>query len=532
MAVKDTQFTIKGAIRDRETGKPLPGFYVRVFDVDRQSEDDFLGDGEVNEKGEFTIHYRETDFAKNIFGFSSEGGPDTVLKVYDPEKNPLHTTKEESGVRRFKEHSIELTHPIASRREGSIWFEHAAAIKKSEVKTIKELVIKLRPEAGKKPLIEGVTSADATEMLIDIGLSSFPFGTLFRQQVFEQFKENPDKVTINNIIASFEKIREEKFLNYLEETIAYAKSGKVQDPFESEEPISEHYLTAPIYKKNIIEEVGKFLGISESKVESLKQRYRTRNEVLKSDPEKIRTDTGISLEEIDILKRALNLSGLRNTSIGLSVALANASLDTRNIIKLEVEELKKKVDESSVQVPDEEKSEERLKEVIKSAKESIPDFTFYHEVISSLVLPQKAKIILEEKNVQTFDELRKNGLIDEVIKEGEMKDGDAKRLMGFSRLERATCNTVLAGALINNSILSVYALSRISRNEFIDNYKNNVREDELIHTHQQAIEIAAKNLGVTAWAYLISRGFNVDAILPKNTETRAYAAKILKRGSK
>lgn len=84
----------------------------------------------------------------------------------------------------------------------NIWLKHAVAIEKSGAKTIKELVSKLRPRAGKKPSIKGVTSADASEMLIDIGLGAFPYGFLFKDKVKGSFKDSTEKIDFNSILSS------------------------------------------------------------------------------------------------------------------------------------------------------------------------------------------------------------------------------------------------------------------------------------------------------------------------------------------
>ena len=68
-----------------------------------------------------------------------------------------------------------------ARAGEDVWRKHAGAIVGSEVKTIKDIVVKLRPGIGRKPSIRGGTRGDAATMLIDIGLSAFPHGFIFKE---------------------------------------------------------------------------------------------------------------------------------------------------------------------------------------------------------------------------------------------------------------------------------------------------------------------------------------------------------------
>lgn len=101
------RYIIAGKIQNR-TDEPMPGLLVKAFDVDRLSNDDFLGEGTTDRNGRFTVKYRNADFVKNILEYFIEGGPDLVLKVYDPTGNLLHTTSLRSGASRFESYLIEL----------------------------------------------------------------------------------------------------------------------------------------------------------------------------------------------------------------------------------------------------------------------------------------------------------------------------------------------------------------------------------------------------------------------------------------
>ena len=70
-------FVIRGSVRERETGRPLPDLIVRAFDRDWIS-DDKVGVGSSNHDGEFEIQFGLEDFRDFI-----EKRPDLYLRVYD-----------------------------------------------------------------------------------------------------------------------------------------------------------------------------------------------------------------------------------------------------------------------------------------------------------------------------------------------------------------------------------------------------------------------------------------------------------------
>jgi|GEM_PF-1375312 len=106
-------YKIQGRIIDKKNQAPIEGLIVRAFDVDCLSEDDYLGEAQTEENGEFTIRYRQSEFVNNVLERFFEGGPDLVLKVYDgepnqPEDRLLHTTERRGGASRFERYLIVL----------------------------------------------------------------------------------------------------------------------------------------------------------------------------------------------------------------------------------------------------------------------------------------------------------------------------------------------------------------------------------------------------------------------------------------
>lgn len=108
MTQKNNPYTIQGTIINAANKEPLTGYYVRAFDADCVTEDDFLGKAQTDNNGAFTIQYRETDFVKNILESFLEGGPDLVLKIYDPERKLIRVTEPRRGAARFERYEIAL----------------------------------------------------------------------------------------------------------------------------------------------------------------------------------------------------------------------------------------------------------------------------------------------------------------------------------------------------------------------------------------------------------------------------------------
>jgi len=82
-------FRIKGIVREKESGVPLPGLFIKAFDKDLLF-DDLLGSAVSNKHGEFDIVSELTDF-REFF----EVRPDIYFKVYRGDQRTLvHTTED------------------------------------------------------------------------------------------------------------------------------------------------------------------------------------------------------------------------------------------------------------------------------------------------------------------------------------------------------------------------------------------------------------------------------------------------------
>lgn len=71
-------FRVHGCVVEHETGRPLEGMLVRLYDKDVVL-DDFLGESRTGAGGRFELTFTEAQF-KDVF----EKRPDLYLHVYDP----------------------------------------------------------------------------------------------------------------------------------------------------------------------------------------------------------------------------------------------------------------------------------------------------------------------------------------------------------------------------------------------------------------------------------------------------------------
>ena len=81
-------FRIKGVVKEKETGIPLPGLFVKSYDKDLLF-DDLLGSAMTDQHGKFDIVCELTDF-REFFDVK----PDIYFKVFGSDRTTLiHSTK-------------------------------------------------------------------------------------------------------------------------------------------------------------------------------------------------------------------------------------------------------------------------------------------------------------------------------------------------------------------------------------------------------------------------------------------------------
>lgn len=76
-------FRVHGCVVEGETGRPLAGMLVRLYDKDLVL-DDFLGEARSGADGRFELSFGEAQF-RDVF----EKRPDLYLRVYDPSGRQL-----------------------------------------------------------------------------------------------------------------------------------------------------------------------------------------------------------------------------------------------------------------------------------------------------------------------------------------------------------------------------------------------------------------------------------------------------------
>ena len=419
----------------------------------------------------------------------------------------------------------------------NIWLKHADAIEKSGVKTIKDLVAELRSGKVSRPGEPGIPRRDALEMLVDIALSSLPMGMLFKEHVLKAIKQTPDKITFSSVISILENIAKNETIDEqtridLNTAINNAKTGKIKDPFKATMPLSEYVLTSHIIQQKTIREVATTLGISEAKATKLSQYYETPHRLIQSDTEDILTVTGITSKQAALIKSALSWRQRPGVSDRLASALAQASIDTEIIITMDPESLRSVVSSTGMEIPKAEISDETLDKIIEAAKKSAPALVYFYDVITFLSLPEPALQFIQKKEIRSFDRLRLNGLMNELIKKGRLNKELTMKLFAFSRLEKVTHNSTLAKSLIADDITSAFRVSKLPIKELKKRYKGKASPGELDQAHKNAVQITGKTMTVASWAYVTSRNLNVDEMLPGIVDARRHAEQILKGGTK
>lgn len=101
-------FRVHGCVVEAESGRPLAGMLVRLYDKDVVL-DDFLGESRSGPDGRFELSFGEAQF-RDVF----EKRPDLYLRVYDPSGSQLlrsteHEVRFDAGRDEFFEVRIDRT---------------------------------------------------------------------------------------------------------------------------------------------------------------------------------------------------------------------------------------------------------------------------------------------------------------------------------------------------------------------------------------------------------------------------------------
>ncbi len=389
----------------------------------------------------------------------------------------------------------------------SVWQRNAKAIKKSNAKTIKELVDLLRASGRKKPLIKEINKDDAVSLLIDIGLNALPFGTKYRKQVQQKLKNSPEKINIENFLAALEKISVQKNLDpknsaSLKRAVKIAKSSNIKSPFDDKTPLPEHPLTAPLFRKTVIDDVVLALGFGERIAAILSKQYKSPDEFQNSNDEDIKKIVRISSERIQKIKGALSWTKYDDISIPLAVAFASVSLDLQDIIEMSVNDLQKEIKKSKVSVPSEDKTQSNLKKINIAVRKKLPKSAYYNDAISSLQLPQKARKFLESRKIKSFRDLRKKGLLEEVIEKGDLTDKKVLKLKAYLDLSSISSEFEVNTKIIAKGYSHPYQITQVTRDLFIKNLSQEIGDYQSALIYEKAVVQSQflNNIGTGAMA--------------------------------
>jgi hypothetical protein len=105
-------FQVNGAVVDDDSGRPLAGLRVRLYDKDLVL-DDFLGEARTDAAGRFSLRFTEAQF-RDLF----EKRPDLYLHVYDASgRLCLESTENRVRFRAGQEEYFEVRIPRERLRE-------------------------------------------------------------------------------------------------------------------------------------------------------------------------------------------------------------------------------------------------------------------------------------------------------------------------------------------------------------------------------------------------------------------------------
>jgi hypothetical protein len=104
-------FRVHGTVVEAESGRPLPGIVVRVYDKDIVL-DDFLGEARTDAAGGFEVAFTEAAFRDVL-----ETKPDLYVLAFDPSgKTLLHSTERAVRYQAGRDEFFEIRIPRGRKR--------------------------------------------------------------------------------------------------------------------------------------------------------------------------------------------------------------------------------------------------------------------------------------------------------------------------------------------------------------------------------------------------------------------------------
>jgi len=388
----------------------------------------------------------------------------------------------------------------------NIWAKHSQTIKTHKVKTIKALVAKLKPGEGKIPSIKGIGKNDAVIMLTDIGLSAVPFAGRYKNRLLSKFNNAPEKVDYQSLISSLEEITREEDINekeqaYIEEAIKKAKSLK--DPFKDTTLLSEHRITAPVFRKTIIDEIASSVNLEDKELHKLQQKYKSLDILIKSKNYKIKRATGIDIKKIKLMKDIADWTKFEHVSVPIAHAFVIKNIEPQTIIETSAEDVEKTVKDSGIKITRKELNDiEKVKEAV---RKKMPAEAYYFDVISSLNLPKAAHEYTKKKKINNFYDLLKNGGPDNLIKKGKIKNRKLiENIEAYTFLDVLSNDIDINNKLINKRYNAPFTIAKKSRSKFISDMKTDLG-------NSKATLLWDKALKQTAYLNNIATGIAADS---------------------
>lgn len=281
------------------------------------------------------------------------------------------------------------------------------------------------------------------------------------------------------------------------------KAKSTKEPFKDNTPLAEHRLTAPIFRKTIIDEIASTVKLKEEEILKLKQTYNSLKILIDSKNAHIKKATGIKVEKIKKIKAIANWTKFEHVTVPIAHAFVIKKVEPQTIIRTSANELKKIVKGSGITITRKELN--NIGKVIDAVRTKMPAEAYYLDVVSSLRLPKAAREYLKKQKINNFYDLLKKGGPDNLIKKGEIKNKKLiENIEAYTSLDVLSYDIDINKKLINKGYNSPFTISKISRSKFISDMKADIG-------NSKATLLFDKALKQTAYLNNIATGIAADA---------------------
>lgn len=411
--------------------------------------------------------------------------------------------------------------------ETTVWQRKASILRQAEVNTIRELVKRLKPGRGRPPAIEGISSADAAEMLTDIALSAIPIGRAFREAVVKRVGGTTNRLTFNRIKRILVSLSRTEFRDrHLTALFERNLRDITADPFQSDILLATHPLTASLFRDSIHGRIANRLGVAIDQVDRLLTTYDTESVFLSANSSIVAGATGIDLQTVERIKRSTGIASQLRVPIETAVALEASFEDLKELVYYTPEDLKQVLTSGS-SIPENQVTTPKLRQIIQAAKNLYPEIAYFNQVVTDLNLPSQAHQILERLKAESFGDLRryvplemgnKSGrpisAVEYLIEEGKLVQPQTiDSLRAHTRLEKVSKNLGLNKALIDAGVTSSGQLALIPVEQFRLRFGNTANAAELEEVHEGARNMMARIISLGARRTMTAQGNHLDRLI-------------------